>query len=312
MSSTLIESNENGRVAYDSLLVSDPTVLSALGSRISLKIIKTLSENPLCALDIARKLKIHEQKIYYHLKNLERSGVVYTISSERRHGMIAKIYSVVSPVIAAKLFDKGFEFKETYNIIPSSILTNFFYPFVENGKLNAKIIIGDPYPHGKYDTGGAEGAHISDLLLFLGKFLNEFNFPNYKLDTEVTSEDLKDNLILIGSNRTNTIIEKMNSNLPIYFDSEKSAVVSSNTKNIYKDDGIGVILKSKNPFNQKKMILVIGSLRTRGIRSSIICILRYLENRFKNLKNNDEIAIVAQGFDKDGDRIIDEIKFLEG
>lgn len=313
MPSTLIESNESGRTAYDSLLVSDPTVLSAFGSKLSLKIIKALSENPSCGLDIARKLKVHEQKIYYHLKHLEKTGIVYPISTERRHGMIAKIYSVVSPVIAAKLFERGTEIKEsTYSTSLSQTLLNFLHPFIENGKLQAKIIIGDPHPHGKYDAGGGEGAHISDLLLFLGKFLNEFDFPNYKLDTEITKEDLKYNLILIGSNRTNTIIEKINSNLPVHFDSEKVSIVSSKTNTTYRDDSIGIILKTKNPFNPKKMILLIGSLRTKSIRSAVICILKHIENIFKNIKSNEEIVIITQGFDKDGDGIIDEVKILEG
>jgi DNA-binding transcriptional ArsR family regulator len=313
MPATLIESNENGKVAYDSLLVPDPTALSVFNNKLSLKIIKVLSETPSCALDVARKLKVHEQKVYYHLKNLERAGVVYTISSERRHGMIAKIYSVVSPVIAAKLFERGSEVKETsFNVIPSPVLRNFFHPFIENGKLNGKIIIGDPYPHGRYDTGGTEGSHISDLLLFLGKFLDEFTFPNYKLDTEITKEDLKDNLILIGSNRTNTVIDKINDNLPLHFDPEKMSLISSKTNNIYRDDGVGVVLKTKNPLNPKKMVLLVGSLRSRGVRSAAICILKHIEKRFANLKMDDEVGLVVQGLDKDGDRIIDEVNILEG
>lgn len=313
MPATLIDSNERGKTAYDTLVVSDPTLLSTFSNRLCLKIIKVLSENPCCPMDVARKLKIHEQKIYYHLKKLEKAGIVYTISSERRHGMIAKIYSVVSPVIAAKLFEGGSEVKEdSFNIIPSPTFRNFFSPFIENGKLHAKIIVGDPHPHGKYDTGGTETAHISDLLLFLGKFLEEFNFPNYKLDTEIIKEDLKNNLILIGSNRTNTIIEKMNSHFPIRFDSEKLAIISSKTQNTYQHDGIGIVLKTKNPFNPKKTVLLIGGLRARGMRSATICILKYLENKFKNLKATDEVAIIIQGLDKDGDRTIDDVKFLEG
>jgi DNA-binding transcriptional ArsR family regulator len=312
MSAVLIDNGEKGRLAYDSLVISDPTKLSAFNNKLSLKIIKVLAENPSCAIDIARKLKVHEQKVYYHLKHLERTGIIYTISSERRHGMIAKIYSVVSPVIAAKLFEGGTEIKEQYSTIPSQVLVSFFSPFIENGRLNSKIIIGDSYPHGKYDTGATEGAHISDLLLFMGKFLQEFKFPNYKIDTETIKEELKENLILIGNNRTNTIIDTINSELPIYFDPEQMSVVSSKTNNVYRDDGIGVVLKTKNPLNPKNTILLLGSLRGRGIRTATICILKYIENKFKNLNSTDEIYIIAQGLDKDGDRIIDEVKILEG
>lgn len=311
MPSILIESNESGRIAYDSLLVSDPTTLSAFSNKLSLKIIKALSENPACGLDIARKLKVQEQKVYYHLKHLEKTGIVYPISTERRHGMIAKIYSVVSPIIAAKLFERGSQIKETYSTAVSPNLVNFFYPFIDNGKLNAKIIIGDPDPHGKYDFSARESAYLSDFLLFLGKLLEEFNSPNYKLDTETTKEDLRNNLILIGNIRSNTIIEKINSTLPLHFDTEKPHIISSKTNVTYNDDRIGVVIKTKNPLNMKKSILLLGSIRTKGINSSIICILKHIEHIFKNLKTNDEIAIIAQGLDKDGDKIIDDVKILE-
>jgi hypothetical protein len=243
---------------------------------------------------------------------LERAGIVYTISSEMKHGMIAKIYSVVSPVVAVKLFDKGSEIKEKPNIkIPSTNILKFFDPFIEDGKLNAKIIVGDTHPHGKYDFVGRESAYIPDLLLFIGQFLDEFDSPNYKLDTEVTQEDLQKNLILIGNNKTNTIIEKINSDLPIKFDQDKSSIVSYKTNKIYKDDRVGIILKTRSPFNSKKSILLIGNQRTAGIVSAVIYILKYLENRFKKIENNDEILIVTEGLDKDGDKIIDDIRILE-
>ncbi len=312
MQATLIENNENGRIAYDSLILSDPKALSVLNSKIAMKIVKTLADTPCCAIDVARRLKIHEQKIYYHLRNLERAGIVYTISQERRHGMIAKIYSVVSPVVATKLFERGVEVRNEYDLaISSSSLLNFFTPFIDNGKLNAKIILGDPAPHGKFDDCGMEGAHVSDLFLFFGRFLKEFNFPNYKLDTEVMKEDLEENLILIGNNRTNTVIEKMNSNLPVYFDSEKPSLISSITKTTYRDDRVGLVLKARNPFNSEKMILLIGGVRTRGIRSAIIYVLKHLANKFKDIKSNQGMSIVVQGLDRDGDKIIDDIKILE-
>jgi DNA-binding transcriptional ArsR family regulator len=312
MSAVLIDSSEKGRVAYDSLVVSDPAKLSALNNKISLKIIKVLSEKPSCAIDIARKLKVHEQKIYYHLKNLKKAGIIYKISQERRHGMIANMYTVVSPVISAKLFEKGSEVMDNFlGNLPSSAILNFLSPFIENGKLDAKIIIADPHPHGKYDFYGREAAHLSDLLLFLGKFIKELEFPTYKLDTETTKEDLEDNLILIGNAKTNTIIEKLNHNLPIEFDTERESITSSRTKTVYKDDRIGFVIKTRNPHNPKKYILLISSITTGGIMASIIYILKYIGSKIKTFGNTDEVVSVIEGLDRDGDKIIDDIKILE-
>ncbi|MBI1978566.1 MAG: winged helix-turn-helix transcriptional regulator [Candidatus Aenigmarchaeota archaeon] len=310
MQATLIENDGNGRVAYDSLILSDPKALSALSSKLALKIVKTLAEAPISAIDISRKLKIHEQKVYYHTKKLEKAGIIYTISTEKRHGMTAKIYSVVSPVIAAKLHDRGMKIKDDDTFQMPVNISEFFSPFVTDGKLNAKIIIGDPSPHGKYNIGGTEGSHTIDLMLLIGRFLKSLEKANYKLDTEIRDHELKDNLILIGNNKTNAIIDKINSHLPLYFDLEKNSIMSKSTGKSYKDDRCGLIVKYPNPFNKDKMILVIGGIRTRGIRSAIISIFKLLDNGL-NFSNKGNFNFVVQGFDKDSDMIIDDAVILE-
>ena len=315
MPSTLIESNESGRIAYDSLLVSDPTLLSVFKNRLSLKITKLLSETPSCGLDIARKLKIHEQKIYYHLKNLERAGIVYTISTERRHGMIAKIYSVVSPVIAAKLFDRGVELKEgtiSTNISPE--FSKFLSPFIENRRLNAKIIVGAPFPHGKYDATARHGTAILDFGIFLGSFLEENSGVNYLLDTEVLEQELKNsNLILIGNSKVNSIVNRFNQHLPIYFDEKKDFIITSKlTKQTYNYDYDGIILKCPNPLNENKFILVLAGKRSVGLLSAVIGIKKYLpEIMQENTKIRNIFAKVVTGIDNNSDGRIDDVKIRE-
>ena len=311
MQATLIEVNETGRTAYDSLILDNPKAFSALNSKLSLKIVKSLAESPASAIDVSRKLKIHEQKVYYHVRRLERAGIIFTISNEKRHGMIAKIFSVVSPVIAAKLYDRGVEVKENLSFGISENILKIFHPFIEDGKLNAKIIIGDPSPHGKYNTSGTEGAHITDLMLFIGRFLNSFQPYNYKLDTEVRDSELKGNLILIGNNKTNALIDKINSHLPVYFDVAKNSIASKITGKDYKDDRCGIIVKAPNPFNKESKVLIIGGLRTRGMRAAIISIFKLLDNSFINLNNKEDVNLVVQGLDKDSDMIIDDAIILE-
>lgn len=311
MSAILVETNNNGKKAYDSLVLEDPKVFSVFNSKLAMKIVKALAESPAPAIDVARKLKVHEQKIYYHMRRLEKAGIIYTISNERRHGMIAKIYTVVSPVIASKLFDKGVDVKETITTSTSKVVLEFFKPFIEDGKLNGKIILGDPSPHGAYNIGGMESAHIVDLTLFLGKFMNTFDYPNYKLDTEVKNQDLKNNLILIGNNATNSIIDKVNSSSPVYFDNQKHTIVSKKTGNIYKDDRCGIISKFDNPFSKNKKILIIGGLRTRGIRAAVISLFKLVSNDFLNVKNTENLHYVVQGLDKDSDMVIDDSVILE-
>ena len=57
-----------------SLPVKDITAKDAknLSSDLALKIVKLLVKKPMYPIEIAKELKVHEQKIYYHIKNLEK------------------------------------------------------------------------------------------------------------------------------------------------------------------------------------------------------------------------------------------------
>jgi DNA-binding transcriptional ArsR family regulator len=311
MSFQLVETNGNKKIVYNSIVV-EPKKLNIFGSELALKIAKELAINPGCAMDLARKLNEHEQKIYYHLRRLEDVGVIKQIRTEKRYAMTAKIYSLASPVIAAKLHEDSYELKDnTFPVIDRNI-EKFLHPFVENGKLNAKIIIGDSYSHGKYDAASTEGPYIFDFAVFLGHVLQTPEFPHYKLDTEVDESDLDDNLILFGNAKTNAVIDMVNSKLPIYFNVEKGcSIVSKISKKTYEDARTGMILKTVNPLNTKKSILIIGGVRTRGTQSAIIAFTRHFDDIFMKSNRNGDITCIVEGFDKDSDKIIDSVRFLE-
>lgn len=305
----LVEESAEGQKGYDSLIISNPKFLSALSSELAQKILKVLSEKPESAMDVARKLKEHEQKIYYHFRNLEKIGVIKVIKTEKRVGAIAKIYSITYPVISFKLFDfvsatdKKTRVKEL----------KFFHPFIENGKFNATIIVGSPDPHGKFAAQASDGYAAIDLALFLGSLTNEYILPNYKLDTEVKDSDLKKNLILVGGPKANIIVEKFNKELPVYFDFHREwNMVSQLSKNVFNEDDVGLIAKIKNPFAKDKQVLIISGKRFRGTKAATLAIFKYLKEIEKGNKYDEKIiAKVVQGVDKDSDGKIDDVKFLE-
>lgn len=314
MQATLIESNANGKIAYDSLLLSKPDAMKVLGNDLALRIVKELAKNPSCAIDVARKLKVHEQKVYYHMRKLEKYGFIYSVSSERRYGMIAKIYNVVSPVVAAKLFEKGVEVKDNLHLNISQDIIKFFDPFIQGGSLNAKIIIGAPLPHGPYGATARHDTALLDFGIFLGRILNENNGLNYCLDTDVSDNDLKkSNLILIGSSKTNSITHKINPHLPIYFDETKDFQITSKlTDHVYSYDYDAVIIKTTNPFDADKSLLLIAGKRSVGLVSAVIAVKNYIPEILQgNSKNKNIIAKVVSGLDKDSDGQIDAVKFLE-
>jgi DNA-binding transcriptional ArsR family regulator len=300
-----VEEKEEGEKVFKSIVV-DPRNLKVLSSELSIKILQELAKKPSCAMDIARKLKQHEQKIYYHLRKLEKAGIIKLEKKVERVGAVAKIYSVPSPYLSVKLFDSdGLEVKTKIGE------SEFFKPFVENGKLNAIIVVGSPDPHGKYGAQASDGSAAIDLALFLGTFLETSNL-NYKIDTQVREEDFQKNLILIGGPKANMLIDKINDKLPVYFDTKHDFnIVSSFSKNIYTEDEAGIIIKMESPFAKRKEVLVLSGRRFKGTRAAIVAVVKYLKKIAEGNKFNGNIARVVRGIDRDADGIIDDVEILE-
>ncbi|HKZ45275.1 MAG TPA: ArsR family transcriptional regulator [archaeon] len=304
-----VEESKEGQNAYETLSVSDKKQLRNLTSDLALKIIQFLSKQPSCAMDIARKLKQHEQKIYYHLRNLEKMGLIRVLKTEERVGAVAKIYTVNFPVVSFKLFD-GKKIVDAKTRIEE---IKFFEPFVKNGKLDATIIVGSPDPHGKYSSQASDGCCAIDLALFLGNLTKEAPLPNYMLDTEIKEKDLKGNLILVGGPKANIIVEKVNKKMPIYFDFYREwNLVSPFSKHIYSEDDAGIIEKIKNPFNPKSEILVLAGKRFKGTRAAILALTTHLREVEKGNKfESSSISKIVRGVDKDSDGRVDDVEFLE-
>jgi len=257
-------------------------------------------------MDLARRLGLHEQKVYYNLRRLEKAGIIKLLKTEARTGGTAKIFTLAEPVVSVKLAENTFMTTDLKVTVKNLELLR---PFINNGKLNAKIILGDTYSHGEYDAAAVEGPYAFDFALLLGAHLTNPQSPNYVFDTEVDNDDLKDNLILIGKFKTNIIIQKLNSHLPVYFDTKSGVrIISKITKKVYDDPRYGLILKMNNPFNKNKKILLIGGIGRRGVQSAILAFTKHPD---KLSENKGTIIRVVKGYDKDGDKIIDSVKFLE-
>lgn len=302
----LVDDENDEQKVYKALLIR-PKIFSVFNSELSLKVIQELSKKPSCAMDIARKLKQHEQKIYYHIRRLEKAGIIKLVSTEERVGALTKFYSVSHPYIAVKLFD-GEHMVDTKTKVRE---LDFFKPFIENGKLNATVIVGSPDPHGKYGAQASDGSVAIDFALFLGSFLNDVK-PNYKLDTQIRENELKGNLILIGGPKANILIDKINDKLPIYFDTKHEfSIVSSLSKSVYPEEDVGIIVKMRNPFNKDKQVLVLSGKRFKGTRASIIGLMKYIRKLEDGNKFSDGIARVVRAIDRDSDGIVDDVEFLE-
>src|SRR3990172_4998828 len=135
---------------------------------------------------------------------------------------------------------------------------SFLEPFVLDGRFDSLIVIGSHEPHGPAMEVAHDGISATNLALFLGTFLNYFPSNSIKFDTELKTEDLKKNLILIGGPGVNSITTKINAKLPIQFKKLKhegnyyTGLYSKVSGKTYSGESYGIIVKTKNPFEKSK------------------------------------------------------------
>jgi len=284
--------------------------LKPITSILSHDILKLLAIEDAYPKDLAKKLKVHEQKVYYHIRNLEKHRIIEIAKTESIQGAVANYYRLTQPAFLIKF--KNFISSPSVTGIEEQPRSNL-EPFIENGQLNSTIIVGSPDPHGPEKARSRDGYYGIDLALFLGTFLDYMPKLNVRLDTETRAEDLKNNLILIGGPVVNTITEKINSKMTIRFDKKDNWCISSTISNKkYHADENGIIVRIKNPFNPKKQILIVAGKRYAGTRAVMMTFLKYFNEIFQGNKHNNKIlAKVVEGIDRDSDGIVDDVEILE-
>ena len=287
-----------------------PEGAKSISSELAVKILRLLSGKPMYPIELAKELKVHEQKIYYHIRNLEGAGIIKVVKQEGRQGAVAKYYALDQPALVVKFR----EMEETHKLFSMKAGSEFLEPFIKDGQLNALIIVGSPDPHGPEKARSKDGYYGMDLALFLGTYLSYVPKFHVKLDTEAREEDLKaNNLIIIGGPVVNRIMGLANPKLPVRFDEKQQwAIYSGITETSYPTDESGLIVKARSPFNPDKSILVVAGKRHFGTRAAIIAFLRHFEELARgNVHDRTVKARIVEGVDLDSDGIIDDVEFRE-
>tara|TARA_Y100000310_G_scaffold339542_2_gene432537 strand:+ start:2202 stop:3116 length:915 start_codon:yes stop_codon:yes gene_type:complete len=302
----LLIHKDGGKVTSLSAKEVSLTSLKHFNSALSSRILSLLAKKADYPMSVARTLKVHEQRVYYHIRNLEKAGLIKTVRSEVNQGVVRQYYGLVQDAFFFRFSD----FEENRQLDLEPVTDPFLEPFIVNGKLDADIIVGSPDPHGPDKARSRDGYYGMDLALFLGSFVHNVDRLHVKLDTEV--RDLTGNMIVIGGPVVNAVTAKLAKSLPIYFDAKTSTIKSKLSKKSYDADEIGVIQKIVNPFNPKSSVLLVAGKRYAGTRAAIIAFTRYfslISAGNKHKKNVD--AKVVEGIDRDSDGVVDDIEVLE-
>ena len=313
---------EENRVAKtkEIVIMEDPQKLRMILGGISWKILLALSEKEMYPLQLARKLGIHEQKVYYHIRKLAEAGAIVVVREEEKKGATAKYYQPVSAAFGIELPQ---EYRATTRVSVLSMdknLREFFKEFIKKDEsFEGKIVVGSPIPHGPFKTSARDGHYSSYLTFFLGQFVRMPDEFAIKLDVDMKAEkEEKSNLILVGGPGTNVLTQEINDNLPVKFNMHPSeqgfllgGMVSRRTSVVYAADTAGLISKIINPWDSTKRIIVLAGNKAVGTKACVLALTNFWKKTLRNYRGEDTFATVIQGFDLDSDGQDDSIEVLE-
>lgn len=313
---------EEGKVhkLKEILIMENPQKLKMVLSKLGWKILVMLSEREMYPLEIARKLGVHEQIVYYHMRKLAKAGVIVVSREENKKGATAKYYKVVSPAFGIELPQEYKTVQKLSCLNISESIQRFFREFVtDDGTFVGKIIVGSPTPHGPFKTSARDGHYASHLTFFLGQFAKIPDEFAIKLDVDVKAEkEEKNNLILVGGPGTNLLTQELNEYLPIKFNMKPSeegflfgGLASRKTSNVYTADSVGLIAKIVNPWDNSKRVIVLAGNKAVGTKACVLALTSFWEKTLRNYEDADTFATVIQGLDLDGDGKVDSVEILE-
>jgi len=300
-------------------LQTDPQKLKMILDNLSWKILTLLSKKEMYPLEIAKHLNMHEQKIYYHIRKLEKAGAITVTREENKKGATAKYYKPTASAFGIEFPDGYQHIQNIYVLGIGNQLQEFFKEFISNGVFNGKIVVGSPQPHGPFKTSARDGHYAAHLALFLGQFARLPSEFAVKLDVDVKAEkEEKNNLILVGGPGTNLLTQEINEYLPINFIMQSSqqgfllgGLISKKTRQVYTSDVTGLIAKIVNPWDNSKRIVILAGNKAVGTKACVIALTNLWQKTLERYKGEDTFAAVIVGFDLDGDGKVDSIEVRE-
>ena len=293
---------------------SDPRPIKVIAHRVRWKILLELSQNAMCARDLAKKFNTSQQVMCYHMRKLEHARIIRLERTEKRRGALARYY--VSNVKAMSLIpDVSRKNARKFDAEPVSLerCGMILDPFMSSGGADLTIVVGSPTEHGEYRARARDGHYAANLTLFLGSLLPVTREFVVRLDTEMDKHRMEGNLIVVGGPRVNTVAARFNSQLPVRFDlAGTNSMISRISGKTYNGDEEGLISLIDNPLNAKSKVLILAGNTHLGTAASVIGFVKYTEYVAQgNSSLREKIARVVKGLDLDSDGLIDDVEFLE-
>lgn len=305
--------NENA-FTKEILILEKPSEMRVLSNPIAWKIVNLLANRPMYPAQIAKELKIYEQSAYYYIRKLLTIRAIDQVETSFVRGGTAKLYKTEYAAFGIEMDWGERKFETVKNGKINRNVRTFFEDFMDDGLFNGTIVVGAPDPHGPYRSSARDGHYAAQLAFFLGGLCTLPQNFVVKLDVDAKSEKISrtENIISIGGPGTNIITSEFNRYLPIRFDESNfwSGLIAPQGRT-HTLDNHGLIAKIRNPFSEKVKIIIIAGVRSAGTKSAIIALTNHSNEVLKKFNQDDNWAIVVQGFDMDSDGKIDTIDIVD-
>lgn len=296
-------------LSKDVLIFEDPSMLKPITNKIAWAMLRKLAEKPAHIAEVARELDLYRQKAYYYAEKLEKAGIIRIIREDNIRGGIARIYSPACYAFCLDLKGKGETVTNLHGIVDKAT-KSFFHPTIENGRLNGRIVVGSPEPHGPNMTIAKDGHLAAMLAFFLGGWCKCEGNP-VMLDIEVRArKEEGGNLIAVGGPGTNLITARVNRYLPVRFDERNYWGGLSVRGKRFSSERDGLIAKVRNPLNPSSYVIVLAGVRHLGTKAAILAVTKRHREVLKEYEEEDSWAKVVRGLDRDGDGDLDDVEVL--
>jgi DNA-binding transcriptional ArsR family regulator len=310
--STLLEPNASGSIARDVEVLDRPARLAAIASPLAWRILQELARTPDYANALAARLKVHEQKVYYHVRRLEAAGFVKVVRTEAKQGASARILAPTADAFAVVLKARGTPASAPALSAAGSV-GPFLAEFSRDGAFQGAIVVGSPYQHGPFLTTARDTPYAVHLGFYLGRL---FALPRgfvVKLDTDVKAAGAdREPLILVGGPVVNIVTFDLNAHLAVDFDWKQVwRIESSLTGRSYAEEPVGLVAKVRNPWNPKLPIVLLSGIHAAGTGAAILALTAFADEVLDGYEPGREFYRVVAGQDRDGDGRLDRITVLE-
>jgi DNA-binding transcriptional ArsR family regulator len=307
----LIEETGDGAAGREVEILDKPDRIAALSSPLAWKILQELGRSPDYPNALASRLKIHEQKVYYHVRRLEAAGLLEVVRKQPKRGGSARILAPTAEAFAIVLKGRG----NPLSLPPLPVareIRRFLEEFYRDGVFNGSIVVGSPYTHGPFNTTSRDSPYAVELGFFLGRIFALPKGPVVRLDTETKAGADKENLILVGGPVANIVTLDLNPHLAVNFDWKQVwRMESTRSRRAYADEQVGLLAKVSNPWNRDRSIIVLGGLHATGTMAAILGLTRFTEEVLDGYASGEPFYRVVAGQDRDADGRIDAISILE-